>query len=67
LPGYPYTTQVAAVQARCLAAVLEALGEDRPMEPFRFEGVGAIVSLTDRGAAGNLTLRMSQRSWVHLV
>ncbi len=36
--------------------------DGNPPPPFRFESAGAIVSLGDRGAAGNLTTRFGRRS-----
>jgi NADH dehydrogenase len=63
----PYTAQVASAQARYLARAFDAVDHGRPVPPFRFEGAGAIVSLADRGAAGNLTLRVGRRSREHLI
>jgi NADH dehydrogenase len=58
----PYTAQIASAQARYLAAALEARAAGREVLPFRFQSAGAIVSLGDRGAAGNLTTRFGRRS-----
>jgi NADH dehydrogenase len=58
----PYTAQIASAQARYLAAALETTAAGREVPPFRFESVGAIVSLGDRGAAGNLTTRFGRHS-----
>jgi NADH dehydrogenase len=58
----PYTAQVASAQARYLAAALPASVHGRKLASFRFESAGAIVSLGDHGAAGNLTTRFGRRS-----
>jgi NADH dehydrogenase len=58
----PYTAQVASAQARYLAAALTAQAAGDAPRPFRFESAGAIVSLGDRGAAGNLTTRFGRHS-----
>ncbi|UST56323.1 FAD-dependent oxidoreductase (plasmid) [Comamonadaceae bacterium OTU4NAUVB1] len=63
----PYTAQVASAQARYLAEALRAGpgGADAP--DFHFESAGAIVSLGDRAAAGNLTTRFGRRSHDRIV
>jgi NADH dehydrogenase len=58
----PYTAQVASAQARYLAAALQARIRGHKAASFHFESAGAIVSLGDRGAAGNLTTRFGRRS-----
>lgn len=58
----PYTAQIASAQARYLAAALAAQREGREVPLFRFESAGAIVSLGDGGAAGNLTTRFGRHS-----
>lgn len=58
----PYTAQVASAQARYLARAFRRQSDGNPPPPFRFESAGAIVSLGDRGAAGNLTTRFGRRS-----
>ncbi|MDB5890873.1 MAG: FAD-dependent pyridine nucleotide-disulfide oxidoreductase [Polaromonas sp.] len=58
----PYTAQIASAQARYLADAMQAWSAGRQVEPFRFQSAGAIVSLGDRGAAGNLTTRFGRRS-----
>jgi NADH dehydrogenase len=58
----PYTAQVASAQARYLAGALKAAASGREAPPFRFQSAGAIVSLGDRGAAGNLTTRFGRHS-----
>ncbi|MBB1600794.1 NAD(P)/FAD-dependent oxidoreductase [Variovorax sp. UMC13] len=58
----PYTAQIASAQARYLAAALKARAAGQAVAPFRFESAGAIVSLGDRGAAGNLTTRFGRHS-----
>ncbi|VWX56228.1 NADH dehydrogenase [Burkholderiales bacterium 8X] len=63
----PYTAQIASAQARYLAKAFAEQARGRLAQPFRFEGAGAIVSLADRGAAGNLTLRVGRRSRDHLI
>ena len=63
----PYTAQIASAQARYLAAALKTLATGREVPPFRFESAGAIVSLGDRGAAGNLTTRFGRHSRDHYV
>ncbi|MGF6346668.1 NADH dehydrogenase [Variovorax sp. W2I14] len=58
----PYTAQIASAQARYLARAfaLRMAGYEPP--PFRFKTAGAIVSLGEPGAAGNLTTRFGRRS-----
>lgn len=63
----PYTAQIASAQARYLGDAFERLEAGRPVAPFRFESAGAVVSLADRGAAGNLTTRFGRRSQEHLI
>jgi len=63
----PYTAQVASAQAKYLAQALRSQAIGKPVRPFSFESAGAIVSLADRGAAGNLTSRFGRRSREHLV
>jgi NADH dehydrogenase len=58
----PYTAQVASAQARYLSTALKARAAGQAVAPFRFESAGAIVSLGDRGAAGNLTTRIGRHS-----
>ncbi len=63
----PYTAQVASAQARYLAAAIAREASGRNPRPFRFSSAGAIVSLGDRGAAGNLTTRFGRHSRVQVV
>ncbi len=56
----PYTAQIAAAQARYLAHALA--GQARNALPFQFESSGAIVSLAEHGATGNLTTRFGRDS-----
>ncbi|MDA8447386.1 NADH dehydrogenase [Paracidovorax valerianellae] len=58
----PYTAQVASAQARYLAKAMAAQAAGRAIPAFQFASAGAIVSLGDRGAAGNLTTRFGRRS-----
>lgn len=58
----PYTAQVASAQASYLADALMVQASGKAPEPFRFKSAGAIVSLGDRGAAGNLTTRFGRKS-----
>lgn len=58
----PYTAQVAAAQARYLAAALRIIDDGGEAHAFRFNSAGAVVSLGDQGAAGNLTTRFGRRS-----
>ena len=63
----PYTAQVASAQAQYLAHAFVARAAGRAAKPFSFQSAGAIVSLGDRGAAGNLTTRFGRRSREHFV
>lgn len=58
----PYTAQIAAAQARYLAAALCSSAPEGDLAPFRFTSSGAVVSLGDQGAAGNLTTRFGRHS-----
>jgi len=58
----PYTAQVASAQARYLAAAWQSSAAGRHAPAFRFRSAGAVVSLGDRGAAGNLTTRFGRHS-----
>jgi NADH:ubiquinone reductase (H+-translocating) len=58
----PYTAQVASAQARYLASAFLWGKEGYAPAPFRFRNAGAIVSLGDQGAAGNLTTRFGRHS-----
>lgn len=57
-----FTAQVASAQARYLARAFMHEAAGHMSAPFSFETAGAIVSLGDRGAAGNLTTRFGRRS-----
>jgi len=63
----PYTAQIASAQARYLGDALQRRQAGRPVAPFRFKSAGAVVSLADRGATGNLTTRFGRRSQEHLI
>lgn len=58
----PYTAQVASAQARYLGAAWQSSAAGRHAPAFRFRSAGAVVSLGDRGAAGNLTTRFGRHS-----
>jgi NADH dehydrogenase len=58
----PYTAQVASAQARYLSRAFMHAAAGHVPAPFSFKTAGAIVSLGDRGAAGNLTTRFGRRS-----
>lgn len=61
----PYTAQVAAAQARYLAKALAGQAPDAA--PFHFQSGGAIVSLAEHGATGNLTTRFGRDSREHFI
>ena len=63
----PYTAQIASAQAAYLAGALHDEARGRRPAPFRFASAGAIVSLGDRGAAGNLTTRFGRHSREQIV
>lgn len=63
----PYTAQVASAQAKYLARALLDEAAGRTAAPFSFRSAGAIVSLGDQRAAGNLTTRFGRHSREQIV
>ncbi|MEZ2299283.1 NAD(P)/FAD-dependent oxidoreductase [Variovorax sp. RCC_210] len=63
----PYTAQVASAQARYLARAFALRISGYEPAPFRFATAGAIVSIGESDAAGNLTTRLGRRSRDHFI